>query len=83
MSGLPGWLAARGVHLLQAPGASRRLGVINDWILSLLFPGNIVTLAGLLDPPSISAALARPLATPHRFPPRGGQDPAAETASSS
>jgi glycine/D-amino acid oxidase-like deaminating enzyme len=33
--------------------------------------------------PSISATPARPLATPHRFPPRGGQDPAAGTASSS
>jgi NADH:ubiquinone reductase (H+-translocating) len=83
MSGLAGWLAARGVHLMQAPGASSRLRVLNDWVLSLLFPGNIVAFAGLLDPPSISAAPARPLATPHRFPPRDGQDPAAETASTS
>jgi NADH dehydrogenase len=61
LSGLPGWLAARSVHLLQVPGASRRLGVVSDWILSLLFPGNIVTVAGLVDPPTIAAGSARPL----------------------
>ena len=83
MSGLPGWLAARGVHLMQAPGASCRLRVLSDWVLSLLFPGNIVAFAGLLDPPSIAAAPARPLATPHRFPTRGGQDSAAEAAGAS
>jgi NADH dehydrogenase len=55
LSGLPGWLAARGVHLLQVPGASRRVGVIGDWILALLFPGNIVTLAGLIDAPGLAA----------------------------
>jgi NADH dehydrogenase len=83
MSGLPGWLAARGVHLMQAPGASCRLRVLSDWVLTLLFPGNIVAFAGLLDPPSIAAAPARPLATPHRFPTRGGQDSAAEAAGAS
>jgi NADH dehydrogenase len=76
MSGLAGWLAARGVHLMQAPGASCRLRVVNDWILSLLFPGNIVAFAGLLDPPTIGAAPARPLATAHRFPTRDSQDAA-------
>jgi NADH:ubiquinone reductase (H+-translocating) len=74
MSGLPGWLAARGVHLMQAPGASCRLRVLNDWILSLLFPGNIVAFAGLLDPPMIGATPARPLAAPHRLPPRDSRD---------
>jgi NADH:ubiquinone reductase (H+-translocating) len=71
MSGLAGWLAARGVHLMQAPGASCRLRVLNDWILSLLFPGNVVAFAGLLDPPSITAAPARPLARPAPIPPAG------------
>jgi NADH dehydrogenase len=76
MSGLAGWLAARGVHLMQAPGASGRLRVLNDWILSLLFPGNIVAFAGLPDPPTIGATPARPLATPHRFPGRDSRDAA-------
>jgi NADH dehydrogenase len=61
LSGLPGWLAARGVHLIQVPGASRRLGVLSDWLLSLLFPGDIVTFAGLVDAPSIATRSDRPL----------------------
>jgi NADH dehydrogenase len=74
LSGLPGWLAARGVHLLQVPGASRRLGVVSDWILSLLFPGNIVTVAGLVDPPTIVAGSTRPLTAAVRLPPPEDQD---------
>ena len=72
LSGLPGWLAARGVHLMQVPGASRRIGVVGDWILSLLFPGNIVTISGLIDAPSIASGAANPVAV--RLPP----PPAAE-----
>jgi len=64
LRGLLGWLTARGVHLMQAPGAASRLRVLSDWILSLLLRGNIVAFAGLLDPPSISATPAHPLAAP-------------------
>jgi NADH dehydrogenase len=53
LRGLFGWLAARGVHLVQVPGPSRRVGVLSDWFMSLLFPGNIVTFSGLLNAPSI------------------------------
>jgi NADH dehydrogenase len=66
LRGLAGWLAARGVHLIQAPGTACRLRVLNDWILSLLLPGNIVAFAGLLDPPSIAAEWAHPLSAAHR-----------------
>lgn len=55
LSGLPGWLAARGVHLMQVPGASRRLGVLSDWILALLFHRNLVTLSGIINPPQLAA----------------------------
>lgn len=68
LSGFAGWLAARGVHLMQVPGASRRLGVLGDWVLSLIFPGNIVTVAGLIDAPSISPGSAQPLAATVRLP---------------
>ncbi len=71
LSGLPGWLAARGVHLMQVPGASRRLGVVGDWILSLLFPGNIVTVAGLIDAPSLAGDPGRPLVAAVRLPSPG------------
>ncbi len=53
LRGVPGWLAARAVHLSQVPGASRRLGVLSNWTLSLLFPGNIVTLSGLATTPKL------------------------------
>jgi NADH dehydrogenase len=69
LSGLPGWLAARGVHLVQIPGASRRLGVIADWTLALLFPGNVVTISGLVDAPLIAAGSAAPPAVAVRLPP--------------
>ncbi len=75
LSGLPGWLAARGVHLIQVPGASRRLGVVSDWLLSLLFPGNIVTFAGLVDPPSIVTGADRALLDAPRLSPPGREDP--------
>jgi NADH dehydrogenase len=69
LSGAPGWLAARGVHLLQVPGASRRLGVISDWVRALLFPGNIVTLSGLIDAPLNVAGSTPSLAAAVRLPP--------------
>jgi NADH dehydrogenase len=47
LSGFPGWFAARSVHLMQVPGTSRRLRVLSDWILWLLFRSDIVTFAGL------------------------------------
>ena len=53
LRGLPGWLAARSVHLMQVPGASRQLGVVMDWLHALLYPGNIVTVSGLVEPPAI------------------------------
>ena len=73
LSGLPGWLAARGVHLMQVPGASRRLGVVGDWILSLLFPGNIVTVAGLIDAPHSPVDPGRPLVAAVRLPSPGSR----------
>jgi NADH dehydrogenase len=69
LRGLPGWLAARGVHLMQVPGARHKLGVVSDWILSLLFSSNIVTVAGLVDAPSLSADQVRPVADAVRLPP--------------
>jgi NADH dehydrogenase len=78
LSGLPGWLAARSVHLLQVPGASRRLGVVSDWVLSLLFPGNVVTVAGLIDPPTIAAGSGRPVTAAVRLPSPESLDARAE-----
>ncbi len=62
LRGLLGWLAARGVHLAQVPGASRRLGVVSDWALALFFPPNMVTYAGLMAAPTIETSAAHPMA---------------------
>ncbi len=40
LTGLPGWVAARTVHLLQYPDPLRRLAIVNDWTLSLVFRRN-------------------------------------------
>ncbi len=79
LSGWPGWLAARGVHLMQVPGASRRLGVLSDWILALLFHRNLVTLSGLVDPPPMVAGAAHRLPGPSRPSSPGGGESKAES----
>jgi NADH dehydrogenase len=68
LKGLPGWLVARAIHLMQVPGASRRMGVLSNWTLSLLYPGNIVTVAGLIDAPSLATGSTRPVAGAVRLP---------------
>jgi NADH dehydrogenase len=68
LKGLPGWLAARAVHLMQVPRMSRRVGVVGNWIMSFLFPGNIVTVAGLIDTPLLAAGSAQPVASAVRLP---------------
>ena len=68
LRGLPGWLAARSVHLMQVPGASRQLGVVMDWLHALLYPGNIVTVSGLVEPPAIVAGPAPVLSPSLRRP---------------
>jgi NADH dehydrogenase len=42
--GLPGWLIARGYHLLQLPFASRRLRVLADWTTAALFKRDVAEL---------------------------------------
>jgi NADH dehydrogenase len=73
LSGLPGWLAARGVHLMQVPTASRRLGVVSDWVLALLFRRNLVTLAGLIDPPAVTGSSFQRPPSPFRLPSPAGE----------
>jgi len=68
LRGLPGWLAARSVHLMQVPGASRQLGVVMDWLHALLYPGNIVTVSGLVEAPAIVSGPAPALSPSLRRP---------------
>ena len=49
--GLPGWLIARGYHLLQLPFAARRMRVLADWTAAALFRRDVAELSSLrVDP---------------------------------
>jgi NADH dehydrogenase len=43
--GLPGWLIARGYHVLQLPFASRRARVLADWTVAALFRRDVAELS--------------------------------------
>ena len=64
----------RGVHLVQVPGASRRLGVVSDWALGLVFLPNMVTYSGFIVAPSIENNAARPVAQALRLPAPGSTE---------
>jgi NADH:ubiquinone reductase (H+-translocating) len=44
-SGLPAWLLWRGVYLWKLPGPQKRLRVLLDWTIELLFPRDIALTA--------------------------------------
>jgi NADH:ubiquinone reductase (H+-translocating) len=43
--GLPGWLVARGYHLLQLPFAARRARVLADWTVAAMFRRDVAELS--------------------------------------
>jgi NADH:ubiquinone reductase (H+-translocating) len=43
--GLPGWLIARGYHVLQMPFAARRVRVVADWAVGAMFPRDVAELS--------------------------------------
>ena len=45
--GAPGWLLARGYHVLQLPFLSRRLRVVADWTTPALFRRDVAELSML------------------------------------
>ena len=54
--GLPGWLIARGYHLLQLPFASRRARVLFDWTAAALFKRDVAELSVTPEPRAPHAA---------------------------
>jgi len=44
MRGFPAWLTHRTYHLLKLPTMNRRLCVVSDWTLALLFRREVVSL---------------------------------------
>jgi NADH:ubiquinone reductase (H+-translocating) len=47
LTGWIGWVAARGVHWIQIPGASRRFRVLADWTVGAIFRRDIVAFSAL------------------------------------
>jgi NADH:ubiquinone reductase (H+-translocating) len=50
MRGFPAWMVHRTYHLLKLPTMNRRLRVVSDWTLALLFPREVVSLDVLEHP---------------------------------
>lgn len=50
VQGFPAWMTHRTYHLLRLPTLNRRLHVVSDWTLALLFPREIVSLDVLEHP---------------------------------
>ena len=68
MRGFPAWITHRTYHLLRLPTMNRRLRVVSDWTLALLFPREVVSLDVLEHPRQDFQAALRVIATgpPHR-----------------
>jgi NADH dehydrogenase len=50
LAGFPGWFIARSYHLYALPLTSRKLRVVFDWTISLLFRRDIAELSSLGHP---------------------------------
>src|SRR5204863_26537 len=50
LTGFPGWFVTRTYHLYQLPLFSRKLRVVTDWTVSLLFKRDIAELSMLAHP---------------------------------
>lgn len=51
-SGLAAWLLWRGIYLAKLPGTEKRLRVLSDWLLDLVFPRDIVVTTATREPAS-------------------------------
>jgi NADH dehydrogenase len=57
LRGLPAWFAARTYHLAMMPGAARKLRLVADWTVGLLFGRDASELGQLGHPPSLGGFL--------------------------
>jgi NADH dehydrogenase len=57
-SGTPAWLLARSYHLAMMPGAGRRVRLLVDWNIGLLFGRDTAELGRLGEPRTLGASLA-------------------------
>ncbi len=49
-SGFAAWLLWRGIYLAKLPGTEKRLRVLSDWLLDLVFPRDIVVTTATREP---------------------------------
>jgi NADH dehydrogenase FAD-containing subunit len=63
MRGFPAWMVHRTYYLLKLPTMNRRLRVVADWTLALLFPREVVSLDVLEHPRQDFEAALRVIAT--------------------
>ncbi len=59
LRGFPAWFAARTYHLAMMPGMGRRLRLMADWTVGLLFGRAAAELGQLGHPPSLGVVLRR------------------------
>jgi NADH dehydrogenase len=60
LRGFPAWFLARTYHLAMTPGTARKLRLMLDWTVGLLFGRDAVELGQLGHPPSLSGFGERP-----------------------
>jgi NADH dehydrogenase len=76
--GFPAWFLARSYHMAAMPGAKRRLRLIVDWTVDLLFDRDASELGQLGHPPALEPESGPPLSaqsaggTPAPAPARNG-----------
>ena len=60
LRGFPAWFAARTYHVASMPGVVRRLRLITDWTVGLMFGRASAELGQLGHPPSLDRSLEQP-----------------------
>ena len=75
MRGFPAWMTHRTYHLLKLPTMNRRLRVVSDWTLALLFRREVISLDVLEHPRQDFQAALRVIANgPPRMSPFPGRE---------
>jgi NADH:quinone reductase (non-electrogenic) len=64
LRGFPGWFVTRTYHLYQLPLFSRKLRVVADWTVALLFRRDIAELGMLGHPERLGDASAAEIRSP-------------------
>ncbi|MBU3063907.1 NAD(P)/FAD-dependent oxidoreductase [Nocardia sp. NEAU-G5] len=64
VSGFTGWILWRAVYLSKLPGGDKRLRVLADWLLDLVFPRDIALIRDAAPGPGARVPAATPVAAP-------------------